>query len=367
MRRSPFFIAFFALSLLAVPMVIAVLHGSDTYAASCGGQDNTSIINCNEKDGNAIWSLLLIVVNVMAGLVGVAAIGGFVYAAILYTSAGDKSAQVTKAKETLANVVLGLVLFALMWAFLQFLIPGGVFGRDFSAPEVKNAPTARTGSGDSSKNDDSSGSAGGAQGSITPSAIKIKNFRDASATTGGKILKPGVLYRSAELDAISDKKAEQLSTLMGKQGLIVDLRLADAVKKNPDKNVNGVENVNIPIAGFTSDINRAVTEATMRAQFAKALKRLGNAPGPVLVHCVAGKDRTGWTVAMIMHIAGASPAQIKKEYGESTKAWPDHNPDWIDTGLSAAKEKYGSIDNYLKTGLGLGKEDITKIKNKFGA
>jgi hypothetical protein len=96
------------------------------YAATCGGVD-TSIVSCDDSEDNAIFSILIIVINVMAALVGLAAVGGFIYGAILYTSAGDKAAQVTKAKETLANVVIGLVAFALMWAFLQFLIPGGVF------------------------------------------------------------------------------------------------------------------------------------------------------------------------------------------------------------------------------------------------
>lgn len=89
---------------------------------------DTSIlkINCDEN-GGGIWSLLLLVVQILTAGVGLVAIGGFVYAAILYTTAEGNAGQVTKAKETIFNVVVGLVLYALMWAFLQFLIPGGVF------------------------------------------------------------------------------------------------------------------------------------------------------------------------------------------------------------------------------------------------
>jgi len=77
------------------------------------------------KDG--IWKILALVVNILATGVGLVAVGGFIYAAILYATAEDNASQVTKAKMMMTNIVIGLVAFALMWGFLQFLIPGGVF------------------------------------------------------------------------------------------------------------------------------------------------------------------------------------------------------------------------------------------------
>jgi hypothetical protein len=106
--------------------------GSGTTGNTCGGVE-TSIISCDEDnkgnnvEDNAIWGLLLLVLNILTAGIGLVAVGGIVYGAILYTTAQDNSAQVTKAKETIFNVVLGLVMFALMYAFLQFLIPGGIF------------------------------------------------------------------------------------------------------------------------------------------------------------------------------------------------------------------------------------------------
>lgn len=99
---------------------------------SCGGIA-TSILSCggskdaDKVENTGIWRILLVVLNIMTGLVGLAAVGGIVYASILYTTAQNNSGQVTKAKETIFNVVLGLVLFALMYSFLQFIIPGGIF------------------------------------------------------------------------------------------------------------------------------------------------------------------------------------------------------------------------------------------------
>lgn len=80
-----------------------------------------------DKDANPIWGLLLMVVNILTAGIGIVAVGGIIYAAILWTTAEDKNAQIVKSKETIFNVVVGLVAFALLYSFLQFLIPGGVF------------------------------------------------------------------------------------------------------------------------------------------------------------------------------------------------------------------------------------------------
>lgn len=88
----------------------------------------TSIIKPNcDNDDNPIWGLLLMAINILTAGIGIVAIGGIIYASILWTTAEDKNAQIVKSKETIFNVVVGLVAFALLAAFLQFLIPGGVF------------------------------------------------------------------------------------------------------------------------------------------------------------------------------------------------------------------------------------------------
>lgn len=133
--------------LLAV--VVSLLVSSSVFAAtSCGGVE-TSIIACSSgAGGGVVWTLLEIVINVLAGLVGIAAVGGLVYGAILYTSAGDTAGQITKAKTTIASTVLGLVLFAGMYSFLQYLIPGGIFDRTYTTPVATDAPSKSSGSSD---------------------------------------------------------------------------------------------------------------------------------------------------------------------------------------------------------------------------
>lgn len=97
----------------------------------CGGVE-TAFIKCSatnsgDTEDNGIWALLLIALNIMTAGVGILAVGGIVYGSILYTTAEDKADQVKKATDIITNVVIGLVLFALMWAGLNFIVPGGVF------------------------------------------------------------------------------------------------------------------------------------------------------------------------------------------------------------------------------------------------
>ncbi|AHB42187.1 hypothetical protein RAAC3_TM7C00001G0325 [Candidatus Saccharibacteria bacterium RAAC3_TM7_1] len=96
----------------------------------CGGVD-TAIIKCDSSgtglESNAVWKLLIIAINILSAGVGILAVGGIIYASILYTTAEDKQDQINKAKDIIQNVVIGLVAYALMWAGLNFLIPGGLF------------------------------------------------------------------------------------------------------------------------------------------------------------------------------------------------------------------------------------------------
>jgi len=77
--------------------------------------------------GNAIWDLLIMVLNILTAGVGVAATIGIIIAALQYSSAENKSDQVHNAKMRIWNIILGLVCYFVMYAFLQFLIPGGLF------------------------------------------------------------------------------------------------------------------------------------------------------------------------------------------------------------------------------------------------
>lgn len=103
-------------------------------STGCRGVE-TAIIKCEEStstdpiEQTGVWAILLIAVNIMTAGVGVLALAGFIYGAILYTSAGGSSEQVKKARTVFTNVVIGVIAFGGMYALLNFIVPGGVFAR----------------------------------------------------------------------------------------------------------------------------------------------------------------------------------------------------------------------------------------------
>lgn len=74
-----------------------------------------------------IYGLLLLVINIFTAGIGIAAVGGIIYGSIMYASAGGNAEHTKKAKTIIFNVVFGLVVYALMYSFLNFIIPGGLF------------------------------------------------------------------------------------------------------------------------------------------------------------------------------------------------------------------------------------------------
>lgn len=80
-----------------------------------------------EVEQSGIWLLLLFAISILTFGVGLVAVAMVAYAAFLYTTAQDNSNQTKQAIEMIRNVVIGIAAYALMWAFLQYLIPGGIF------------------------------------------------------------------------------------------------------------------------------------------------------------------------------------------------------------------------------------------------
>jgi len=110
------------------------LSGASVEAAKCGSAE-TSIITCEASDDsenkdikqNAIWQVLLLVLNIMTGGVGVLAVAGIAYGGILYASSSDKPEQTKKGISVITNVVIGIIAYAFMFLLLNFLVPGGIF------------------------------------------------------------------------------------------------------------------------------------------------------------------------------------------------------------------------------------------------
>lgn len=81
-------------------------------------------VSTNILDGSLdIKGLLFLILRVLVYGLGAAAIVGVVWAGILYLSARDNEAQMVKAKTRLIEVVIGMLVWALMFTVVQWLVP----------------------------------------------------------------------------------------------------------------------------------------------------------------------------------------------------------------------------------------------------
>lgn len=76
---------------------------------------------------NPIWKMLIDFMKVVSGLVGVAVAAGVIYGGILWSTASGNEGQTRKAITVISNAILGLLMYIMMFAIINFLVPGGLF------------------------------------------------------------------------------------------------------------------------------------------------------------------------------------------------------------------------------------------------
>ncbi|WP_432178568.1 tyrosine-protein phosphatase [Streptomyces sp. NBC_00063] len=245
--------------------------------------------------------------------------------------------------------------------------------------------------------------------STEPELAGVRNFRDVGGlpTVDGRRVKQGVLFRSGHLAHATAEDAAFLSSL----GLhtIFDFRnAADQRLEGPDVTLPGVRNVNLPLTdpadgaefwqmvrdGNLDDLRAALAEGqaanrmitsyraiiTERtAEHSQVLHSLAEDSVPALMHCAAGKDRAGLSIAVTLLAVGVERDAIEADYLESNathRRYKVHrssaskdamSPEVMEllsplfdaraTYLAAAFEQveqtWGSTDRYLEEGLKL--------------
>lgn len=76
--------------------------------------------NCN------IVKWLVILTRAISGLVGIVIVISIIAAGIQWSTAGNNPQQVAAAKSRIFNALLALFVFIFMFAFLQWIVPGGI-------------------------------------------------------------------------------------------------------------------------------------------------------------------------------------------------------------------------------------------------
>lgn len=76
---------------------------------------------------NPIYILFIEFLKFFSALVGVAVTGGIIWGGILWSTAQGNPSQTQKATTVITNAIIGLVIYILMFAIINFLVPGGLF------------------------------------------------------------------------------------------------------------------------------------------------------------------------------------------------------------------------------------------------
>lgn len=114
---------------------------------------DTNIIDCSSYaavgNGNGIFAIIMIVLNVLTVSVLVVAVLGFILSGVQYISARDNEAQVVSAKKRMMQIITGVIIYAVAWTGLEWIVPGGLINDAIKEKWEYTyvAPTTGTGTG----------------------------------------------------------------------------------------------------------------------------------------------------------------------------------------------------------------------------
>lgn len=80
--------------------------------------------SCDPGDGSEIMRILNLVASIMTIGVGILGVLGITIVGIQYLTAGGSEEKTRKAKQRLFEIVIGLVVYVVIYALLSWLIPG---------------------------------------------------------------------------------------------------------------------------------------------------------------------------------------------------------------------------------------------------
>jgi protein-tyrosine phosphatase len=246
-------------------------------------------------------------------------------------------------------------------------------------------------------------------------AVNVRDLGGTPTSDGGSIV-AGRLLRSENLQELTERDITRLVDDIGVT-TVVDLRSTNEVTIEgpaPLDALPGVRHVYHPVLREFLDVNDTVKAALLteaaEADTARypddpmcghylgylenrpeevtgALRAIATAPGAAIVHCAAGKDRTGVVVALALTVAGVEPEPVVADYVASTEkieaiierlarskmyagvsATPirAHSPrsETMKAFLEQLDARYGGIEAWL-AGHGFGPDEVAGLRAKL--
>ena len=229
------------------------------------------------------------------------------------------------------------------------------------------------------------------------------NFRDVGGypTSDGRALRWRQIFRSNHLGHLTDADIEIVRGLGVKSAFDfrgVDERAAAACKVKEilvhslpiEPTVVATLRARLQARALSSadalEIMRESYRGYVRLNthsFRELFAHLVNDEVPVVIHCTAGKDRTGFACALILHALGVSESVIGEDYLLTNRFYrrdpasapdlPDEvrqaigsvNASFLAAGFDTINERYGDLEGYFRDGLGLGARERSELKRRY--
>lgn len=232
--------------------------------------------------------------------------------------------------------------------------------------------------------------------------VGTANFRDLGGlpTEDGGRIRPGLLFRSDTLQELTEADVDRLVHGVGLR-LVVDLRAPGEVDVEGRGLLEGeaVRHLNLAL---NSKDERAIPDLTantlvrhylgylaVSAQAAAQVFRVLTDDGmPAVVHCAAGKDRTGVVTALVLRALGVPAEVVAEDYARSAEAVPQilarlrRLPSYADRidllpadvhacsagtmveFLAAVDAQYGSVEAFLRAA-GLEDDVVPRLRERL--
>lgn len=241
------------------------------------------------------------------------------------------------------------------------------------------------------------------------------NFRDIGGYDAydNKKVKRGLLYRADTLSKLSEADIEKLKAL--DISTIVDYRSEDERYNNEDKQIKDEIVYKLdPIAKIAEmaanggsgsllddlteekvtqflceENSKFVTSKRGKEVYSEMLQLALNSPGAFVQHCTAGKDRTGYGVALILLLLQVSKEDVISDYlltNEAVKNKPTDNlalefeddklikalkllegvkVEYLNSALNIIFDEYEGIEDYVIKELNFSEENIQDLRDKY--
>lgn len=226
----------------------------------------------------------------------------------------------------------------------------------------------------------------------------LLNARDLGGlpTVDGAVTRPRSLLRSDDLAQLS---AEGLAALAG-YGIetVLDLRWPEEIAATPSpvpRRLPGVRYVSVSLltdntadwgalGGYCAKEQwKCTVLERLQPHLRKTLAVIADAgPGPLLFHCVQGKDRTGVIAALLLAVADVVPAAIAADYAASSenlrdaylRRYPDADPAAMLEVLRCPEEAVYNMLGYLDRaggaraylgGIGMTAAEVTRLRARL--